>query len=104
MQKFTEICSDVYRQNGNCPPGRLVVFFGGLHYLFAEYNTFNLGPVLRNDYPQFIALCERNFEALLSSMPLLIPPTLETIQALLLGVSPDIPILLFAKYIREPMV
>lgn len=90
MQNFAEICSDVYRQSGDCPQGRLVIFFGGLYYLIDEYNTFNPGSPGTGIYPQYLALCRRNFEALMSSLPLLIVPSLENIQALLLCVSTDI--------------
>lgn len=87
ISKFTDICADVYRQNGRCSQGKLVIFFAGICHLAVEYGTIQVDHSSIDLYRQLWQQCRPNLELVLSNLNLILPATMENIQALLLGVS-----------------
>jgi hypothetical protein len=86
-QQFIDMCDDVFRQDGNCSQTRLLIFYGGLYWLFYEYSTMQRNHPMVTSFEQYAVLCRHNLEVMLSGLNLLMPATLENIQALLLAVS-----------------
>lgn len=85
--RFVETCEEVFCENGDCSQSKLLIFYGGLFWLFFEFSTMQTNHHRVESFEQFASLCRQNLEIVLGSMTLLMPATLENIQALLLGVS-----------------
>lgn len=90
-KQFIDLCEEVLVQNGDCTQARLLIFYGALFYLFYEYSTMQTQHPMVNSFDQYATLCRQNLEVVLSSLNLLMPATLENIQALLLAVSISLP-------------
>jgi len=89
--QFVDLCEDVFHQDGDCSQARLLIFYGALFWLFYEYSTMQTMHAMVNSFDRYASLCRHNLEVVLSSLNLLMPATLENIQALLLGVSTLLP-------------
>lgn len=92
-KNFVDLCKEVFKCNGDCSQARLLIFYGGLYYLFYEYSTMQIHHPMVNSFDQYATLCRHNLEVVLSSLNLLMSATLENVQALLLGVSICMPVL-----------
>lgn len=91
-KEFINLCEEVFRQNGDCSQAKILIFYGALFWLFYEYSTMQTYHTMVNSFDHYATLCRQNLEVVLSSLNLLMPATLENIQALLLGVSVSLPV------------
>ncbi|KAF2495469.1 hypothetical protein BU16DRAFT_461129 [Lophium mytilinum] len=82
--RLRDICLTVY-DNEHCSTTTHVLFYGGLHTAFVDYLMVMHDDAVEKQYGPLAALCRRNFESLLLNLPLLMPATIENVQALLLG-------------------
>lgn len=85
--RFIQLCEEVFAENGDSYQSKLLIFYGGLFWLFFEFSTMQTNHARVVSFEQYATLCRQNLEIVLSSLTLLTPATLENTQALLLGVS-----------------
>lgn len=52
-----------------------------------EFGFYEKDPILRDDYNRFTRLCKDNLEVALANLNILMSATMESIEALILGVS-----------------
>lgn len=86
-ERLTTLCEEVFEEHGDCSPPKLVKFYGALCWLFHEYSALQTNHRRADFFEKYATLCRQNLGIALSSLTLLMPATLENIQALLLGVS-----------------
>ncbi|RDI77480.1 hypothetical protein Vi05172_g12470 [Venturia inaequalis] len=84
-KRLIQLCDEVFEEHGDCSQSKLLIFYGALFWLFHEYSTMQTGPYRVESFEQYATLCHQNLQIVLSSLTLLMPATLENIQALLLG-------------------
>lgn len=85
QSNFTEKCRQVYFCTIDVSPARLIIVNLGLYYLFMEH-SFSLSGNDASEARRYASLCRYNFERTIEKVHLLIAPSLEACQALLLGV------------------
>jgi hypothetical protein len=84
FQRFTDLCLDVYF-NDNHSEANFTTVNAGLYSLFWDY-SFHVTGQEKVDCITHAHLCRDNLETVLSSLPLHLPATSDTILALLFGV------------------
>ena len=87
LSQFEEICKDVYQQSGKVGQGRLVIFFSTCYHLATEYSTIQTNHTSVETFQHLAGECRQNLEIALGNLNMLMPATMENVQALLLGVS-----------------
>ncbi|KAL7757124.1 hypothetical protein ACKLNR_014117 [Fusarium oxysporum f. sp. zingiberi] len=85
FQRFTDMCLEVYF-NDNHSEANFTTVNAGLYSLFWDYSFHVVGQE-RDEYVAHAYLCRDNLETVLSSLPLHLPATSDTILALLFGAS-----------------
>ena len=85
VESFIETCRKVYFATEDYNIAIFIIVNAGLYYLFQEKSIMD--EQRREEYLRYHYLCRDNLETALTSLPLLLPPTREMIEALLLGVS-----------------
>lgn len=88
-EDFTESCRRVYFATEDFSLATFIVVNAGLYYLFLEKYIMieeknKVG--LASEYLAYHHLCRDNLETGLANLSLFLPPKMETIEALLLGV------------------
>ncbi|KAF2802192.1 uncharacterized protein BDZ99DRAFT_552095 [Mytilinidion resinicola] len=83
-KRLRDSCSAVY-DNEHCSSTTQILFYGGMQTACVDYLMVMHDDAAEQQYGPLAALCRRNFEALLLNLPLLMPATIENVQALLLG-------------------
>ncbi|OJZ84690.1 hypothetical protein ASPFODRAFT_192804 [Aspergillus luchuensis CBS 106.47] len=84
--RVEHLCQSIYFPLNPVPPGSLTLFYGILFYVIRDYLHAGDPDLAHFDLQSSLALCERHFAAGLSGPEVISEPTLEKIQALLLGV------------------
>lgn len=84
LEKFNEICRKVYFAVDDYNEVDFILANGYLSCIFAEH-VISTGM---KDYKEHCLICRSNLHGALLRLPLLLPPSMETIAALTLGVSP----------------
>lgn len=82
LQNFTDICRRVYFAVDYYNEIDFILANGYLHIIFTQHF---IGSGL-NNYQRHGQLCWENMERAVSQLPLLLPASMETIAALVLGV------------------
>lgn len=85
------LCQSIYFPLNPVPPGSLTLFYGILFYVVRDYLHAGDPDLAQFDLQLSLELCERHFVAGLSKPEIMFEPTLEKIQALLLGVCLSLP-------------
>lgn len=82
---FTEKCRNLYFCTTGYSPAHFIIVNSGLYFLFAEQS--DIAPEHKAaELRRYSSLCRSNFERALEKLHLLITPSLEACQALILGV------------------
>ncbi|OIW32262.1 hypothetical protein CONLIGDRAFT_593417 [Coniochaeta ligniaria NRRL 30616] len=87
---FIDYCRRVFFATEDYGTAIFIIVNAGLYFLFQE--KFVMDGSTNRDYLEFHYLCRDNLETALATLPLLLPPKRETIEALLLGVTYSIEI------------
>lgn len=87
LTRMTEFCRLVFFSVDDYPASTAIIVFGNLYLLFQEFSWRVTDELERVDYRQCAELCRSNFEICISNLDILLPATLENVEALLLGVS-----------------
>ncbi|KAF1812100.1 hypothetical protein P152DRAFT_449879 [Eremomyces bilateralis CBS 781.70] len=85
--RFREIVEIAYDRKEELTITKGLLFFGVAQYMFLEFGKTGPDGRQGDEFLKHVAFCRRNFEYLLSSLPLLLPATSENIEALLLAAS-----------------
>jgi hypothetical protein len=89
LSDFTEMCRTLYFCTSGYSPALFAIVNAGLYYLFEE----KLATSKTADDERYASMCRSNFALLLESFHLVMAPSLEACQALILGVWPSLLIL-----------
>lgn len=85
MLEFSQKCQEFYEQNQRAQPARRLLVYAGLYWLAAEFSAFD-----NERSAEYHAGLSKKFQHLvlrtLASFPLIIPSTMESIEALMAGV------------------
>jgi len=82
---FTEKCRNLYFCTTGYSPAHFAIVNSGLYYLFME-RSLSLSGHDASEAQRYASMCRYNFEQTLEKLHLLISPSLEACQALILGV------------------
>lgn len=82
--QFNDLCKRVYFATEDYSTAAFSLVNGGLYYLFSEVGSVRGKNVA--EFQECAAICRSNFEYALGKFDLFTSPTLENIQALVLGV------------------
>lgn len=85
VEDFVDSCQKVYFATEDYTIAIFIIVNAGLYYLFQEKATINDSK--KEEFLRYHHLCRGNLETALTNLPLLLPPTKEMVEALLLGVS-----------------
>ena len=84
FEQFNDLCRRVYFATEDYTLATFILVNGGLSFLFAEVGMQKGSD---SDAQEYFKLCRENFLYGLSRFNILTAPTVENLQALLLGVS-----------------
>lgn len=87
MESFTESCRQVYFSTEDPTLCLFIIVNSGLVPLFVESRLVATDPKMKAEYHAAWQTCSTNMEVAISSLPLVMPTTLQNAQALLLGAS-----------------
>lgn len=82
LDKFTKICQKVYFAVDDYTDVDFVLANGYLYWLFSEYFVISESDVYRG----YCLQCRQNLHIALSRIPFILPPTIDTVAALTIGV------------------
>lgn len=85
VEEFIDACQKVYFATKDYGIPIFIIVNAGLYYLFQEKAMTNESR--SEEFLKYHHLCRDNLETALTNLPLLLSPTREMIEALLLGVS-----------------
>lgn len=89
IEDFIESCRKVYFATEDFSVATFIIVNAGLYYLFQEKSVVD--EARSAEFIEYHYLCRDNLETALASLPLLMPPRMDTIEALMLGVrSPSL--------------
>lgn len=84
--QIESLCQSIYFPSDPIPAGSLTLLYGLLYFVVRDYLHEDDPDLARFDAATYCKFCEDWFSAGLKSYEMMIDPTLEKIQALLLGV------------------
>lgn len=84
---FSSLCRIVYFPTEDFSDSTFVIVNAGLYYMFLEQHSFAPDKATKEEYEPYIQICRVNLETALANMSLFMSNKVETVQALLLGVS-----------------
>lgn len=84
---FADLCRSVYATRPGFSAALFALVNGGLYYIFAEQEVARAEERVALDLGRFAVMCRENFEVVLENFHLSTSPSLEACQALALGVS-----------------
>lgn len=87
IERFTDQCRRVYFNTDEITDARFILVISGLAYMFLEAGLGAKNPEEKAQYDTYYAMCQKNLETVLSQLNLLMPATLENIEALITAVS-----------------
>lgn len=80
-------CEEMFNHPKDCTPVRKVLVFGMMFQLCIEYSEDDRNASLATRYSVLARIFFTKFEAAISELPLIIPPSSEAITSLIIGVS-----------------
>ncbi|PWY94231.1 C6 transcription factor [Aspergillus sclerotioniger CBS 115572] len=84
--RVESLCQSIYFPLNPVPAGTLTLFYGLLFYIIRDYLHAEDPDLARFDLQSSLKICEHYFATGLSMPEIMVDPTLEKVQALLLGV------------------
>jgi hypothetical protein len=84
---FDSLCRMVYFPIEDVSLCHFIVVNAGLYNLFVEQGALAKDQAHQDEYRAYGLLCQANMETALANLPFFLSPKIETIQALILGVS-----------------
>lgn len=87
IDDFTQLCRKVYFPTDDFSHATFIIVNAGLYYLFIEQYALASDKATKEELEPLIHLCRVNLETSLSNTSLFMSSKVQTIQALLLGVS-----------------
>ena len=85
--QIESLCQSIYFPSDPIPAGSLILLHGLLYYVIRDYLHEGDPDLAKFDVSTYAKVCENRFSTGLKSYEMMVDPTLEKIQALLLGVS-----------------
>lgn len=87
-KEIVNLCKDLYFNIDDIPVATLIVAFGSLYFIFRFYQfEFEKGDPRTEAFNSYTAMLVRNMMDLMGLLPVLMTPTVDNFEALLLGVS-----------------
>lgn len=87
-KEIVALCKELYFNIDDLPVASLIVAFGSLYFVFRCYQfSFSKGDPRTDDFTGHTNLFVRNMLDLVGQLPVLMVPTIDNLEALLLGVS-----------------
>lgn len=87
-KEILALCKDLYFNIDDIPVASLIVAFGSLYFVFRCYQfSFAKDDPRHDDFHQYADTFVRNMMDLIGLLPVLMAPTVDNFEALLLGVS-----------------
>ncbi|KAI9654358.1 MAG: hypothetical protein M1821_006674 [Bathelium mastoideum] len=83
--QFNDLCKTVFFRTEDYPTSTAIIVHSSLESLFQEFKWSEKDPALRQQYDEWAQLCRINIEISISNLDLLLPATLQSVQALLLA-------------------
>ncbi|KAI0894360.1 fungal-specific transcription factor domain-containing protein [Annulohypoxylon nitens] len=87
VERFTDQCRRVYFNTDDITDATFILVNSGLAYMFFEAGLASTNPEEKAQYDSHYTMCQKNLEVALSQLNLLMPATLENIEALLMAAS-----------------
>ncbi|KKK25394.1 hypothetical protein P175DRAFT_0530702 [Aspergillus ochraceoroseus IBT 24754] len=84
--QLESLCQSIYFPIETIPPGSMTLLHGLLYFIIRDYMHERDPDLARFDLASSEAFCEKNFSHGLNSYQMVVYPTLEKVQALLIGV------------------
>lgn len=86
-KEIVGLCKDLYFNIDDIPVAHLIVAFGSLYFVFRTYQYgFAKDDPRMEEFHSYTAMFIRNMMDLIGQLPVLMAPTLDNFEALLLGV------------------
>jgi hypothetical protein len=86
VRQIEALCHAIYFPVDPIPAGSLTLLHGLLYYIIRDYLHEECSDLARFDLAAYAGFCERQFLAGLKSYEMMCDPTLQKVQALLIGV------------------
>jgi hypothetical protein len=96
LDKFTDICQKVYFAVEDYSEVDVIIANGYLSYMFFEHDV----ATGLKGYRDHHRICRQNLSNAVLRLPLLLPPSMEAIAALTLGVRTYFPTYLYPQFIK----
>lgn len=87
VEHFTDQCRRVYFNTEDITDATFILVNSGLAYVFFEVKLSAKTPEEKAEADRYFNMCQKNLDTVLSHLNLLMPATLENIEALLMAVS-----------------
>lgn len=87
IERFTDQCRRVYFNIEEVTDATFILVISGLAYLFFEAGLSVKDSEEKAQYDMYFTMCQKNLETVLAQLNLLMPASLESIEALLMAVS-----------------
>ncbi|KAF3003478.1 hypothetical protein E8E13_004017 [Curvularia kusanoi] len=85
-KEVVDLCKDLYFNIDNIPVANLIVAFGSLYFVFRVYQfDFQKDDPRMEEFNSYSAMFVRNMMDLIGLLPVLMAPTVDNFEALLLG-------------------
>lgn len=89
-KEIVALCKELYFNIDDIPVASLIVAFGSLYFVFRCYQfDFAKDDPRQEEFHSYTAMFVRNMMDLIGLLPVLMAPTLDNFEALLLGVSSE---------------
>ncbi|XXH02256.1 hypothetical protein Hte_008625 [Hypoxylon texense] len=92
IERFTDQCRRVYFNTDDISDATQMLVQSGLAYMFFEAGLSTKDAEEKARYDTYYAMCQKNLDTVLSQLNLVMPATLENIEALLMSASLSIDI------------
>jgi hypothetical protein len=86
-RQLESLCQSIYFPLEPVSTGSMTLLHGLLYFVIRDYMHEGHPDLAQFDLPSSKAFCERSFVAGLNSYQMMVDPSLEKVQALLIGVS-----------------
>ncbi|OTB04759.1 hypothetical protein M426DRAFT_320617 [Hypoxylon sp. CI-4A] len=87
IERFTDQCRRVYFNTEDITDSAYMFVFSGLGYVFFEAGLGTEDPEEKAQYDVYYNMCQKNLDVVLGQLNLLMPATLDNIEALLMASS-----------------
>lgn len=91
VDDLAELCRRVYFCTDTFADTTFIIVNGALFYLFMEQAYLASDATAREEFERYQYMCQNNLETALACLPLMLPAKVESIEALLVAVSPRTP-------------